>query len=100
MGTTTNDRAAPDADAFALRAIAQRRMRVSLSLMTVLLAFYFGFLFLVAFAKRWMAVEPIDGLSWALVLVAVVILAAWLLTWIYAWWADRFHDTACDRFAE
>jgi uncharacterized membrane protein (DUF485 family) len=87
-------------DAPALAAIVARRMRVSLTLMVLLLGAFFGFLFLVSFAKRWLAIQLAGGVSLALVLGVAVILTAWLLAWIYARWADRFHDSACDVIAE
>ena len=100
MGAMSDGEAAIDANAVALRAIVRRRMRVSLSLLAILLVAYFGLLSLVAFAKHWLAIELVGGLSLGLALAASVILGAWLLTWIYSRWAERRLDPACDRLAE
>jgi uncharacterized membrane protein (DUF485 family) len=88
---------AAKADAAAVRKVSQRRMRVSLLLTSLLLVIYFGFLLLVAFAKRLLAIQLTSGLSLALALGALAIVSAWILTGIYVFWANRFHDAACDN---
>jgi len=87
---------ATKADAAAVRKVSQRRMRVSLLLTSLLLVIYFGFLLLVAFAKKLLAMQLTSGLSLALVLGALAIVSAWILTGIYVFWANRYHDAACD----
>lgn len=62
---------------------AARRRRLSLSLTGLMLAVYFGFILLGAFAKDWMGNLVIAGLSWGILLGALVIVCAFLLTALY-----------------
>ena len=34
------------------------------------------------------------GLTLGIVLGAAVIVASWLLTWVYVWWANAHYDSA------
>jgi len=55
---------------------------------------YFGFILLIAFAKPLMG-SPVAGtLTLGILLGVLVIVSAWLLTWIYVRWANRHYDTA------
>lgn len=76
-----------------LRALAKRRWRVALYLSLAVFALYFGFIFAVAFAKDTMAAQLVPGLSLGIVLGAVVIVGAWLSTWVYVTWANRHFDS-------
>ena len=53
---------------------------------------YFGFVLLVAWDKPFMGRLLSPGLSIGIVLGALVIVAAWLLTWVYVRWANRVYD--------
>ncbi|MCE9522096.1 MAG: DUF485 domain-containing protein [Alphaproteobacteria bacterium] len=75
-----------------IRALALARWRVALALSAVVFALYFGFIFAVAFAKGAMAVEVVPGLSWGILAGALVIVGAWLTTWIYVAWANSHFD--------
>jgi len=81
----------------ALRELARRRgwLAVVLSLGVVLV--YFGFLLLVAFAKPLMGTLLAPGLSVGILLGALVIVAAWLLTLVYVRWANTRFDAAVRR---
>jgi uncharacterized membrane protein (DUF485 family) len=57
---------------------------------TVLL--YFGFIALVAFGRPILAVQVAPGLSLGILLGALVIVASWILTWIYVRWANTVYD--------
>ena len=63
----------------ALRALAAAQWRLALGLTAAMLVVYLGFILLVAFAK------PLLG--------ALVIVAAWLLIWVYVRWANGHYDT-------
>jgi uncharacterized membrane protein (DUF485 family) len=78
-----------------LRAIIARRWRIGAALTAVMMAAYFGFILLVAFAKP-TAGELIadDRVSIGIVLGAVVIIIAPILTSIYVRWANRRYDPA------
>jgi uncharacterized membrane protein (DUF485 family) len=59
-----------------------------------MLVVYFGFILLIAFAKPLMG-SPVAGkLTLGILLGVLVIIAAWLLTWIYVHWANRHYDAA------
>lgn len=81
----------------ALRALARRRWRVALGLTTLMVLVYFGFVLLVAWEKPFMARLITPGLSIGIVLGALVIVAAWVLTWVYVRWANRVYDPALAR---
>ena len=76
----------------AIARLAARRWRVALVLTAAMLAVYFGFILLIAFDKPLMG-SPVAGrLTLGILLGVLVIVAAWLLTWIYVHWANRHHD--------
>jgi uncharacterized membrane protein (DUF485 family) len=81
----------------ALRALAKRRWRVALGLTSLMVLVYFGFVLLVAWDKPFMGRLLSPGLSIGIVLGALVIVAAWVLTWIYVRWANQVYDPALAR---
>jgi uncharacterized membrane protein (DUF485 family) len=78
----------------ALEAVAAARWRMAVSLTVAMMVIYFGFILLVAFNKPLLGTLVADGLSLGVLLGALVILAAWLLTWIYVRWANAHYDAA------
>jgi uncharacterized membrane protein (DUF485 family) len=80
-----------------MRALAQRRWRVAISLTIVMIVVYFGFILLIAFDKPLVGGLVAPGLSLGILLGALVIVASWVLTLIYVWWANRHYDPALDR---
>jgi len=76
-----------------IRALAQARWRIAIVLSAVVFALYFGFIFAVAFAKEAMATEIVPGLSVGILAGALVIVGAWITTWIYVTWANARYDT-------
>lgn len=81
--------AGDDAD---LVRLARARWRVALGLTAAMLVIYFGFILLAAFAKHGMGGQIIPGLSWGVLLGALVIIAAFVLTGIYVRWANAHYD--------
>jgi len=75
-----------------VRALARARWRVAIALSAVVFALYFGFILAVAFAKEAMAAEIVPGLSLGILLGALVIVGAWITTWIYTSWANNHFD--------
>ena len=59
-----------------------------------MVAVYFGFVLLVAFAKDTVASLVGDTVSVGILLGAGTILIAPILTGIYVWWANRSYDAA------
>ena len=78
----------------AVARLAARRWRIALSLTAVMLAVYFGFILLIAFAKPVMAHPVRGGLTLGILLGVCVIVAAWVLTWAYVRWANDHYDPA------
>jgi uncharacterized membrane protein (DUF485 family) len=74
--------------------LAARRWRVALALTAAMLAVYFGFILLIAFNKPLMGSVVAGRLTLGILLGVLVILSAWLLTWIYVRWANRHYDAA------
>jgi uncharacterized membrane protein (DUF485 family) len=75
-----------------LEAVSAARWRVALSLTVAMMAIYFGFILLVAFDKPLLGRLIIPGLSVGMLLGALVIVAAWVLTWVYVRWANTHYD--------
>ena len=68
------------------------RWRVALSLTVAMMVVYFGFILLVAFDKPLLGRLIVPGLSLGMLLGALVIVAAWVLTWVYVRWANTHYD--------
>jgi len=77
-----------------LRAVARARARIAIILTAAMIAVYFGFISLIAFNPALLARKVSDGLSLGILLGALVIVASWVLTWIYVRWANTHYDTA------
>lgn len=96
-----------------LHKIAAQRWRIAFILSAIMLTAYYGFILLVAgdvavIQDHIKAVGPIpaeglgdqitlgirltDGLSVGILLGALVIVFAWILTIIYTWWANKVYD--------
>jgi len=88
------DRPIPPAVLSSARALSARRWRVAASLTLAMVTVYFGFILLVAFRPSTLATSLGEGLSLGIVLGALVILAAWLLTLVYVRWANTHYDPA------
>ena len=58
-------------------------MSLSFVLSAVMLAIYLGFILLVAYNKPLLGQTVVPGLSWGILLGALVIVSAWALTLIY-----------------
>ena len=69
------------------------RWRVALSLTVAMMVVYFGFILLVAFDKPLLGRVIAPGLSLGMLLGALVIVAAWVLTWVYVRWANTHYDS-------
>ena len=58
---------------------------------------YFGFIMLIAYHKPLMAQLVAPGLSLGILLGALVIVATWILTSVYVWWANAKYDPALEQ---
>lgn len=75
-----------------LEALAAAQWRLALALTAAMMAIYFGFVLLVAFAKSFLATPVVPGLSLGILLGALVIVSAWALIWVYVRWANTHYD--------
>ena len=86
----------PDTRA-AIVTLGAARWRVALILTTAMMVLYFGFILLVAFNKPLLGHEVTRGLSVGILLGALVIVASWVLIWIYTRWANTHYDAEVMR---
>jgi uncharacterized membrane protein (DUF485 family) len=77
-----------------LAAVSAARWRIAISLTAAMMAAYFGFILLVAFNKPLLGTLVAPGLSLGILLGVVVILVAFVLTWLYVRWANAHYDAA------
>jgi uncharacterized membrane protein (DUF485 family) len=80
-----------------LEDLAARRFRVAIWLTAAMLVVYFAFILLIAFDKELLARKVTDGLSLGILLGVIVVLATWVLTWIYVGWANRRYEPTIRR---
>jgi uncharacterized membrane protein (DUF485 family) len=76
----------------ALDKITAERWRIAVRLSAAMLVIYFGFILLIAFDKPLMGQLLMPGLSLGILLGAIVIISAWILTMIYVRWANNKYD--------
>ena len=79
-----------------LEAVSAARWRIAVSLTVAMMAAYFGFILLVAFNKPLLGKTLMPGLSLGILLGALVIVVAWVLTWAYIRWANAHYDTSLE----
>ena len=79
-----------------LGAVSAARWRIAVSLTIAMMAVYFGFILLVAYNKPLLGSTVMPGLSLGMLLGALVIVVAWVLTWIYISWANAHYDASVD----
>lgn len=75
-----------------LHAIAAHRWRIAFWLSGFMLIAYYGFILLVAFNRELLSNLITPGLSLGILLGALVIVFAWVLTMIYTTWANTTYD--------
>lgn len=96
MVTIDDAAALPDkADDFVQ--LSRKRTRVAVVLSLVMIAMYFGFMAMFAFAKPTMGMMLAPGLSLSILLGAGVIVGSFLLCLVYVVWANRVYDPAVRR---
>ena len=84
----------------ALEALARAQWRLALGLTAAMMAIYFGFTLLVAWAKPLLARPIVPGLSLGILLGALVIVSAWALIWVYVRWANSQYDATVASLRE
>jgi uncharacterized membrane protein (DUF485 family) len=83
-----------------LRLLAAARWRIAIALTLAMMAIYFGFILLVAYNKPLLTRILVPGLSIGILLGALVIVAAWVLMFVYVYWANNHHDDAVQTIRE
>jgi uncharacterized membrane protein (DUF485 family) len=76
----------------AIASLTAKRWRIALQLTAAMMFIYFGFILLLAFNKPLMGSLVLPGLSLGILLGALVIVAAWVLIYIYVRWANNYYD--------
>jgi uncharacterized membrane protein (DUF485 family) len=82
-----------------LHAIAAHRWRIAFWLSGFMLAAYYGFILLVAFSRPLLSTLLTSGLSLGILLGALVIVFAWVLTLSYVRWANTKYDQEIHELA-
>jgi uncharacterized membrane protein (DUF485 family) len=77
-----------------IASLSSARSRMTTLLTGAMMVLYFGFILLVAFNKPLLSRVIAPGLSLGILLGALLIVASWLLIWIYARWANTHYDKA------
>ena len=80
--------------------LAAAQWRLALVLTAVMMAVYFGFILLVAYAKPLLGRLLVPGLSLGTLLGVLVIATAWAVIWIYVRWANGHYDSTVKRLRE
>jgi uncharacterized membrane protein (DUF485 family) len=83
-----------------LHAIAAKRWRIAIWLSLGMLVAYYGFILLVAFDKPLLSTILAPGLSLGVLLGALVIVFAWVLTMVYVSWANTKYDEEIHHLSE
>ena len=83
-----------------LEALAAARWRIAIVLTITMMVIYFGFILLIAFNKPLLGMRVATGLSLGMLLGALVIVAAWVLIWIYVRWANTHYDSAVEAMRQ
>lgn len=76
-----------------VKRLTAARLKIAVTLTACMMVVYFGFVVLVAFARPMMGARLMPGLSVGILLGALVIVAAWTLTFLYVRWANGTYDT-------
>jgi uncharacterized membrane protein (DUF485 family) len=75
-----------------LASLSRQRWRIAIALCLVVVVVYFGFVLLIAYDKPLVGELLAPGLSVGILLGALVIVASWIVTWIYVRWANDHLD--------
>jgi uncharacterized membrane protein (DUF485 family) len=83
-----------------LEELAAAQRRLALILTATMMAVYFGFILLVAYAKPLLGGLLVPGLSRGTLLGVLVIFTAWAVIWVYVRWANSHYDSTVKRLRE
>lgn len=83
----------------ALERLANKRSTIAIVLTAAMMTVYFGFILLIAFNKPLMSSLMTAGLSIGIFAGAMVIVSAWVLTYVYVRWANTVYDVELEKFS-
>jgi uncharacterized membrane protein (DUF485 family) len=75
-----------------LDTLAAARWRIAVALTAAMIAIYFGFIALIAYNKPFLSRLIVPGLTVGIAMGALVIVASWVLTYVYVRWANKHYD--------
>ena len=79
------------------KALVKKRWAVSLVMLFLLFASYYGYILLIAADKPLVSTKIGAVTTLAIPLGIGSIVAAWILTGVYVWWANRKYDPEVER---
>ena len=79
----------PPPNSYPATAVPPRRSSLPFVLSAVMIVIYFGFILLVAYDKPLLGTQIVPGISWGILLGALVIVSAWVRTLIYVLTAKK-----------
>jgi uncharacterized membrane protein (DUF485 family) len=79
------------------KALVKKRWTVSFVMLVLLFASYYGYILLIAMDKPLVVRKVGQVTTLAIPLGLLSIVAAWILTGVYVWWANRKYDPEVER---
>ncbi len=79
------------------KALVAKRWTVSIVMLALLFLSYYGYILLIGFDRAWVSRKVGDVTTLAIPLGIGAIVAAWVLTGVYVWWANRKYDPEVER---
>jgi len=83
-----------DAD---FKELSSKKNAISITLTVIELVVYFGFIFLIAFNKPFLASKVTETMTIGIPIGLGVILLSWVLTGIYVHWANTKYDAMVEK---
>lgn len=80
--------------------LVDERRRFVLPALGVFVVLFGGFLVLTAYARDFMAKQPIGSFSWAYLLALGLIVMTWVMVWLYLRWSQRHLAPLAERIAD
>jgi uncharacterized membrane protein (DUF485 family) len=77
--------------------LSSKKNSVSITLAILELIAYFGFIFLIAFKKEFLATDVSPSITIGIPIGIGVILLSWILTGIYVRWANKTYDALVEK---
>jgi uncharacterized membrane protein (DUF485 family) len=77
--------------------LSSKKNSVSITLAILELIAYFGFIFLIAFKKEFLATDVSPSITIGIPIGIGVIVLSWILTGIYVRWANQKYDILVEK---